>query len=27
MGVIRDEALYKVKKKQHAEGTLLPAER
>lgn len=25
-GVIRDEALYKVKKKQHLAGQLLPAE-
>jgi hypothetical protein len=27
MGVIRDEALYRVKKQQHAAGTLRPAER
>ena len=27
MGVIRDKALYRVKKQQHAAGTLRPAER
>ena len=27
MGVVRDEELYRVKKQQHAAGTLRPAER